>query len=285
MGRRESIKIWKLIKAEAEKNATITGRINVATINNELFSRGAEYIVEGSMERITDDSDLTKKVDAGMVYAVYRDTDENNTPFIIRNGERFDVKTGEEEDVGGTVIYTFYINPRNLRVAKNKLITKLRTRGGFEFQHWGADITTITFAGTTGNITPTSFAAQISNENPSVDNSEAYKKFRDFEILYEEDQMQQELGAKKTLGLEYRGQIYVGHLRNFSFEEVGEKPFQLEFNVEFAVEYEATSVSRVQQEIQQGLIRNAATLKYLRQLADGVRKSEPEKRFPSAPTI
>lgn len=275
MGRREVIKIWKLNRAK-EKKATVSGYINVATRNNDLFPRGAEYIIEGSMERIVDDSGLTKKVDAGMVYRVYRDTDADNTPFIMRNNERFDVQ-GKEADTGATAVFKFHINPRNMNVAKSKLITKIRTRGGFEFQHWGPDITTISFRGTTGNITPTppEDADRMTDiENPTVDNSEAYKIFRNFETLYEEDQTQQERGNMKMLGLEYRGNIYVGHLRNFSFEEVGEKPFQFEYTVEFAVEYEATSVSRAQQEIQQDIIRNEDTLKYLRQLAEGERKSD-----------
>jgi hypothetical protein len=276
LGKREEIRIWKLIKAKEEKGATVSGYIQMASIQNELFPRGAEYIIEGYMEKVADDSTLTKKMDAGMVYRVYRDTDAKNTPFIIRNSERFDV-TGKQEDTGVTAYFTFHVNPRNISVAKSKLITKIRTRGGFEFQHWGPDITTIAFAGTTGNITPipSQQAQNITDvPDPDVDNSKAYKVFKDFEILYEEDQMQQEMGLVTMLGLQYRGNIYVGHLRNFRFEETAEKPFQFEYAVEFAVEYEATSVSRAQQEIQQNIIRNADTLKYLRQLAEGERRND-----------
>jgi len=278
MGKREIIRIWKLNKVREEKGATVSGYINVATRSNPLFPRGAEYIIEGSMEKINDDTDLTKKVDAGMVYRVYRDVDEKNTPFIIRNSERFDVMGKEkEENVGAKAYFTFHINPRNISIAKNKLITKIRTRGGFEFQHWGPDISTIAFGGTTGNVTPTppeNVQSITDIPSPTEDNSEAYRIFKDFEILYEEDQTQQELGFMQMLGLEYRGNIFVGHLRSFGYEEVGEKPFQFEYRVEFAVEYEATSVSRAQQEIQQTLVRNADTLKYLRQLAEGERKSD-----------
>jgi hypothetical protein len=270
MGRREIIKIWKL-KPPVTKEATVRGYINVATANNNLFPRGAEYIVEGKMDVWADDSTLTSTTDEGMVYRVYRDA-STNVPYIIRNNEKFTIE-GKEENPNITPIFKFYVNPRNIHIGKSKLITKLRTRGGFEFQHWGPDISTIAFGGTTGNITPTSFVAQIRNENPTVDNSEAYKIFRDFEQLYEEDQQQQEIGNITMLGLEYRGNIYVGHLRNFGFDEVGEKPFQLDYAVEFAVEYEATSVSKAQQEIQQNIIRNADTIDYLKKLAEGGRKS------------
>ena len=276
MGKREVIRIWKLNKTKEEKGATVSGYINVATRSNPLFPRGAEYIIEGSMEKIDDDTDLTKKMDAGMVYRVYRDVDEKNTPFIIRNSERFDI-IGKQENTEAKAYFIFHINPRNLHITKSKLITKIRTRGGFEFQHWGPDISIIAFGGTTGNVTPTppeSAKSMIDIPNPSEDNSEAYKIFKDFEILYEEDQTQQELGFMQMLGLEYRGNIFVGHLRNFGYEEVGEKPFQFEYRAEFAVEYEATNVSRAQQEIQQTLVRNADTLKYLRQLAEGERKSD-----------
>jgi len=270
MGRREVIKIWKL-KPPVKKEATVRGFINVATANNNLFSRGSEYIVEGKMDKWVDDSTLTSITDEGMVYRVYRDA-TTNVPYIIRNNEKF-VIAGKEENPNITPVFKFYVNPRNIHIGKSKLITKIRTRGGFEFQHWGPDITTISFGGTTGNITPTSFTAQIQNQNPTVDNSEAYKIFRDFEQLYEEDQQQQDIGNVTMLGLEYRGNIYVGHLRNFGFDEVGEKPFQLEYIVEFAVEYEATSVSSAQQEIQQNIIQNTETIKYLQDLASGGKKS------------
>lgn len=278
MGKREEIRIWKLTKSKEEKGVTVSGYIQEASIQSKLFPRGANYIIEGYEEKIDDDSNLTKKTDYGMVYRAYRDSGANNTPFIIRNSERFDVRGKEEEGTpGATVAFKFHVNPRNISVAKSKLITKIRTRGGFEFQHWGPDISIIAFAGTTGNITPTpSQQAQGITDvpDPTSDNSIAYKIFRNFEMLYEEDQMQQEMGNVTMLGLQYRGNIYVGHLRTFRFEEVAEKPFQFEYAVEFAVEYEATNVSRAQQEIQLNMIRNADTLKYLRQLAEGERRND-----------
>jgi len=270
MGRREIIKIWK-IKSAVKKEATVRGYINVATSQNKLFPPGTEYIIEGKMDDWPNDSILTNPTNQGMVYRVFRDA-STNVPYIMRNNEKFVIE-GKEESPNITPIFKFYVNPRNIHIGKSKLITKIRTRGGFEFQHWGPDIATISFGGTTGNITPTSFTAQIRNENPTVDNSEAYKVFRDFEQLYEEDQQQQEIGNVTMLGLEYRGNIYVGHLRNFGFDEVGEKPFQLEYTVEFAVEYEATSVSSAQQEIQQNITRNSETIKYLQDLASGGKKS------------
>jgi len=272
MGKREIIRIWKLRPPSPEKEATVRGYINVSTSNNNLFPRGAEYIIEGKTDKCTNDSILTKKIDEGMVYRVYRET-KTNTPYIMRNDEKF-IVAGKEESSDIAAAFKFHVNPRNISIVKSKLITRIRTRGGFEFQHWGPDITLISFGGTTGNITPTSFTARIKNENPTVDNSEAYKAFREFEQLYNEDQEQQSIGNVTMLGLEYRENIYVGHLRNFGFDEVGEKPFQLEYKVEFAVEYEATSVSSAQQEIQQDIIRNTATIEYLKQLAEGERKSD-----------
>ncbi|KKL06060.1 hypothetical protein LCGC14_2599820, partial [marine sediment metagenome] len=97
---------------------------------------------------------------------------------------------------------TFYVNPTTIRIRKKKFFQKLRTRGGWAFQHWGPDIGEITLEGTTGNITPdpkiqvgTIFGLpilpQVVEEAPTESNSPALKAFRTLEQWYDEDQNDQ----------------------------------------------------------------------------------------------
>jgi hypothetical protein len=44
-----------------------------------------------------------------------------------------------------------YINPENFVVAESKLITPMRTKGGYVVQYWGDNLTKLTLSGTTGS--------------------------------------------------------------------------------------------------------------------------------------
>jgi hypothetical protein len=47
-------------------------------------------------------------------------------------------------------IIQMYINPNNLKTDYKKIISKVRTKGGYVIQYWGEDLTTISMSGTTG---------------------------------------------------------------------------------------------------------------------------------------
>ncbi len=91
--------------------------------------------------------------------------------------------------------FIFRVNPTNIQVRKKKLFRKLRTRAGWVFQHWGPEIGIIQIRGTTGSVLPDpaiKFALKnvpvigdipiistIEDEKPTVQNSTAFKVFRE----------------------------------------------------------------------------------------------------------
>jgi len=52
---------------------------------------------------------------------------------------------------GSNSFVEMYINPESLKVNDKKMITNIRTKGGYIMQYWGEDYTRITFNGSTGD--------------------------------------------------------------------------------------------------------------------------------------
>ena len=158
----------------------------------------------------------------------------------------------------------FYVNPQSINVVKRKLFQKLRTRGGWAFQHWGPDIGEIQLEGVTGNITP----AQPSNvfadiPLPTETTSPAFQAFRLLETWYDDDQGETAQHDGILLALEFRGKIYVGHIKAFSYMEKGDKPFLLAYKLEFVVHYDSGSLVDAATRAQNRIIRNQQTLDYI----------------------
>lgn len=183
-------------------------------------------------------------------------------------------------DTSGTpkkeTILTFYVNPTHLTLVKKKLFQQIRTRAGWEFQHWGPQIGEIRLEGVTGNITPPQRITtgrflgipvpQIVEEPPTDTTSPALKAFRQLERWYDEDQDEKAQYEGRLLAVEYRGHMYVGHISEFSFEERADTPFMLYYNLTFLVHYESTSLTNATDRAQKRVIRNTETLEYINSL-------------------
>jgi hypothetical protein len=50
-----------------------------------------------------------------------------------------------------TGIVEMYINPKSIKYADKKIISKARTKGGYIFQYWGEELATLSIDGTTGS--------------------------------------------------------------------------------------------------------------------------------------
>ena len=159
----------------------------------------------------------------------------------------------------------FDVNPTNINIVKKKLFQKIRTRGGWAFQHWGPDIGEIQLTGITRNITP----APVGFKGipiPDVTNSGALAAFRTLEAWYDADQGEEAQRTGSLLALEYRGKIYVGHLRDFSYSEEGTRPFLLSYKLTFMVHYDSGDLSGATTSAQSRAIRNANDITYIKSL-------------------
>ena len=171
----------------------------------------------------------------------------------------------------------FRINPRNLKLDKQKLFKKLRTRAGWAFQHWGPEIGKISISGTTGNLTPdpsiilgvknmpiiggtAAILPYASEEKPTELNSPAYKAFKDLEKWYDQDQDERSAQEGYLTAFEYRDRVYIGHFADFHLEEKGTDPYQLFYTMTFLVHYDTNNLQNATTRARSQIIRNHKTL-------------------------
>jgi len=297
MANKEEIKLHVFPSKVDISSKKIHAAINNVDIHKALGDRwkGKSWIVLGE----TQPSLLNPDVDAdvaslstlylqGRLYPVKPRKTGNVTVDI--GGEEYEVIDGEDNDaMESPVTFTFKVNPSNISIQKRKLFTKLRTKGGFVFQHWGPDISEISIAGTTGNIRPNRFRLDRktlpegipwvggreipvpippSDQFADRENSPLLDVFRRLEEVYNQDQDEQSVRANRVLSLEYRQRLYVGHLSEFSFEERAERPFQFYYKFTFLVHYEATSPTAVTSSIAMNIVRNEETLQRIKEIKD-----------------
>ena len=180
---------------------------------------------------------------------------------------------------------SFKVNPNNIKIDKKKLFKKIRTRGGWVFQHWGPEIGNIKISGTTGNLSPDAQNKKLTsilpdeggavrsidinrtlNARPSVKNSPTLEAFSLIEKWYDEDQNDESINNGDLTALQFRDRIYVGHLSDFSFEEKGDQPFQFLYTLNFVVHYDATDLNAATTKASNQISRNEETLDLVRQL-------------------
>ena len=259
--------------------------INTGGLVEELddkYTQDTKWIIKGSNSKFDGTiSSLEEQEINGNFRPVKHDF--LGQPYIEEgDGSKWYIRQNDEEISDSTVpIFTFKVNPTHINLNKRKLITKLRTKGGFVFQYWGPDITEISVEGTTGNILPRGvkfrktnipllgeipLPRDISQEAPTIENSPLYDIFRKFENLYNADQGKEASEYGKILAMEYRNKIYVGHLSEFSFEERGDRPFQFYYRFTFQVHYETTDLGSAHQRIEGYLRRNEETLNLLKDI-------------------
>ena len=223
----------------------------------------------------------------GLLHEIFYETPGEDTSAYVKftDGQKKYVNTAS---TGLQNVFTFRVNPNHLNIQKKKLFTKIRTKGGFEFQHWGADISEIALEGVTGNIRASGIGLRDINlgvtsvpvpvdraleEFPNEQNSSAYKTFRALEKLYEDDQNDNMITNNIRLALEYRKRIYVGHLSQFSYTEIADKPFMFEYKLTFLVHYEATSEVGAVSQASGDIVRNEETLQRIRQIQEDINRS------------
>lgn len=233
--------------------------------------------------------DISNAQQQGLLHEVFYETSGNVSTAYIKypDGQKKYVNPLTSPS-GLQLLFTFRVNPNHLNVQKKKLFTKIRTKGGFEFQHWGPDISEIEIEGITGNLRASGIGIQNINvgpvsipapfdraaeEFPTEQNSPAYAAFRQLEKLYDDDQNDSKIENNQRLAIEYRGRIYVGHLQNFSYTEIATRPFLFEYKLSFLVHYEATSEAGAKEQAKGDITRNEETLQRIRQIQEDKNRS------------
>lgn len=129
-------------------------------------------------------------------------------------------------------VFTFDVNPNNVKVVMKKLEHPIRTLGGWEVQEWGEDTGTLTLIGKIVNL--------MFDENQQVvtriQDSTGYKKFLRLRAIYTMDQSTRYAEDTYRIGVLYRNDVYVGHFDNFDYSESDTEPFAIDFNLTATIE-------------------------------------------------
>ena len=151
--------------------------------------------------------------------------------------------------------FEFYVNPQRLQINKEKLVSEVRTRGGWDVQHWGEKLTTITVDGITGglhrDIAKSSKPGEIGqtiDKDKGIDSSTAWKKLRILNAIYDADHGKTPAKKLYRLAFSIFEDYYIGYFSNFTGPEiVADKPYLMTFSFVFKVEEKITeSVFRLE---------------------------------------
>lgn len=152
-------------------------------------------------------------------YEVYED-DYGNSFIELQNSRIYIQDPSLQQTVlnESQVIFEFYLNPENITPNFKKLITEIRTRGGWEIQHWGQALTDIKVTGRSGAMIKKIVNNQEVplTDSDSVEDSIAWKKLTELSSLYTRDHLVKNKPVEYLLGLSVYDSFYVGYFTDFT---------------------------------------------------------------------
>jgi len=182
-------------------------------------------------------------------YAVEKETAEDNTVrhFVRVQGTKYFIPRdpGFEGSEDVPTVFTFYVNPQRITPTYAKLITETRTRGGWEVQHWGEELTSVRVEGVTGSLLVTEDPEVVAED---VTQSLPYKRLMQLKRLYHEDQRRRQEFPDDVvhLGMTYYDKIYIGYFESFDGPTASaDQPNVIEYGFSFKVIQE-TSVGELE---------------------------------------
>ncbi len=134
--------------------------------------------------------------------------------------------------------FEFYLNPQHLTPTYKKLITEIRTRGGWEVQHWGNALTEVRVEGKSGGLYRVieGGKTRMLNSDESVIDSTAWQKLDRLKSIYDNDQSISNQTSKTLLGMNYYNRFFIGYFSEFTGPEAdAQQPYMVNFSFNFKV--------------------------------------------------
>jgi len=169
-------------------------------------------------------------------------------------------------------VFEFYVNPQRLTPSYQKIQTEIRTRGGWEVQHWGDALTELRVEGVSGgthrrstvninrdpNVSTQSQNGDVKNDGildwESITNTEAWVRLTQLRQLYDIDHTVRNQEQLTLVGISVYDTFYVGYFTQFSGpNHDAEKPYQFTYSFTLKILYETNVTSLAPS------IKNAAT--------------------------
>ena len=166
--------------------------------------------------------------------------------------------------------FVFYVNPQRVTPVYQKLQTPIRTRGGWEIQHWGDALTDLTIEGKSGGMhrygsgAPVTTQTTIQNINDvsqqgqspagngtgglrgadSIMNTTAWQRLTELKQLYDADHAIRNQLELQLLGISIYDSFYVGYFVNFNGpNQDANEPYQFSYSFTLKILYETTVTS------------------------------------------
>lgn len=130
-------------------------------------------------------------------------------------------------------MFVFNLNPSHVTPSYRKVISEIKTRGGYEIQHWGNTLTEIKVVGRSRGLIPHSIDPI---QNADITLSQAWQKLMDLKDLYTASNSNPNVESSTVLSLTYFDTMYLGYFTDFVGPEAdAEAPYLVNYSFSFKV--------------------------------------------------
>jgi len=189
--------------------------------------------------------------------------------FIIAGSDRLYIKSVGQEAVNqelsrtNPAVFEFYVNPQRLTPTYSKIQTEIRTRGGWEIQHWGNALTEMSVEGhsggmhrrpESGHVVRSQSIAQnslnlVNNGVPGdslsadqdITDSTAWKRLIQLKSFFDGDHATRNQEQLTLLGLSVYDSFYIGYFVTFTGPtQEADKPYLFSYQFTMKILQEST---------------------------------------------
>lgn len=132
-----------------------------------------------------------------------------------------------------------HVNPNSLSFSYSKVIERFQTKGGWQEQHFGDQLTDIQASVSTGAFINVDSGLAVQNRKDTI----AYEKFQHLVDLFDNNGLVYDTRGnvqyRGRIQLVFEGGVYIGAFRSLSMEESASSPFQFTADFTFRVEQES----------------------------------------------
>jgi hypothetical protein len=250
MGQRVPLRIYRVSQrasqyaAVLDKSSAYIQGLTDADVVKDISGKKSVYLTVENLPITGDEADFLQFRDGW--YAVITDNDgvlqvqtAGSNIFKIRPSN-----IGTDSTI--PVYFEFYVNPERVTPTYKKIITEIRTRGAWEVQHWGDNLTEVRIEGRTGglhrnidNAAKPGDYGQTLMPGQSITESTAWKRIMQLKSLYTSDHNVKNRDDGNLLGMNYYDRFFVGYFTDFTGPSAdAQNPYIMTYGFTFKVQEE-----------------------------------------------
>lgn len=132
--------------------------------------------------------------------------------------------------ISSTRKYTFHVNPNHITPSYRKIISEIRTRGGYEIQHWGNALSELKVQGHSGGL------IDRGAQDDDITKTEAWRKLVELKTKYWNSNADPNTQSSILLSLTYYDTMYIGYFVDFTGPEANvNSPYIMDYSFTFKV--------------------------------------------------